>query len=303
MFTMKKYVTSMALLVLLAGCSETTEQPTPVEPTTTTPALAPTSPVNSAPTTTPEIEEPTTAEESPLATDENLDFDDDVSQFEGWIRQMATWQSYKAVLDNYDNYFDDDNNIDGEYHEQTEFVTQPFQYFQSTHSIGFANNHAERYIAENAETGVLEGVERYQMEEWQILEDVEYYAINIAPARADMLQAMIDLSQERLLSEDGQTLTVNVLPEKSKEAFSRLSMGVHFAVSEAELTDSIKEQLAMDESEIDRVAAVIYADGQAITGYSIDIYVGNDGEQDHYSYEERFSDINTLKDTTSPEDL
>lgn len=297
MHNMKKYIAGAALVLVIAGCSETAEEPaTPAEqemPAVEQPAPETVEPVESA-----------KPEEAPLTTDENLEFDDDVTQFETWISQMASWQSYKATLDNYDNYFDE-TNIDTEYHEETEYVTVPFQLFKSTHRIGFSNDQMDRYIVENVETGELERVERFSFDEWQTVEDVEYYATNIAPARADMLQAMIDLSEERLLSEDGQTLTLNVLLENSKEAFKRLSMGVNFVTTEAELTEDIEGQLAMDESNVERVSAMIYSNGQEITGYDIDIYVntGEPEQLDHYSYVERFSEMNTLEYTTTPEDL
>lgn len=304
---MKKYVASLALVVLVAGCNTATEEPAaPVEP------VAPSEPPVTAVTPEP-VEEPIEAVEpqeqvgevAAGATTDNLEFDDDVSQFEGWIADMARWQSYKATLDNYDTYFEKESNIDREHHEQTEYIEVSGQYFYSSHTIGFQNSHIDRYIIANEETGEYEGVERFSMEEWQTVEDAAYYFKNIAPARADMLQSLIHFSQERLVSEDGQTLTLNILPEKSKEAFNKVSQGINFVVTDAELTDEVTDQLAMDESEVGMVSAVIYADGTQITGYDIDIYVNfvDPQQTDHYTYSERFSDVNTLETTTTPEDL
>lgn len=294
---MKKYVTAAALVLLVAGCSNTaTETETPAEqtaPSTTTPVVEEPSEVVT--------EEPNT-QETPLATDENLDFEDDVTQFEAWIAQMRNWQSYKAVLDNYDTYPSEEGMTNSEYHEAIEYVATPLQLFQSTHRIAFSNDHMERYIVENAETGMPEGVERFSFEEWQPVEDVEYYIKNIAPARADMLQGFIDYSPERLVSEDGQTVTLNIAPESTLDAYDRLMMGINFAVAMDALTDDIQGQIDMVETDVTRMAATIYSDGSEITGYDIQVYAG-EAEEAFYSYEEKFSDMNTLEYTTTPEDL
>lgn len=294
-----KYLIGLVILFVLVGCTAAPKEPV-------------------------ETEQPSDEVEAPLegkiaeengaldaetddasVTDENLEFSDDVRVFEEMIGQMAQWQSYKTSVDQYETFFDKEQNIDSEFHETFEFIREPFQLFKSTHSIRFQNDRMDRYIVANAETGELEGVERFSLEEWQTVEDPQYYSKTIIPARAEMLQAMIDFSEERVVSEDGQSLTLNVQLEKSKEAYNKMVLSLFYNVTDEELTEDLQEQIAMGETGVERIAVFIYSNGTNITGYDGIIYTNfiNDQQYDKITIEERFSEMNTLTSTTTPEDL
>ena len=261
---MKKFWVLFCLLFLLTACNSDSEG-TPTE----------------GEAAEIENEESTDAEQEGETTDEALQ----LSEIEYYLDNMVIGtNSVKIISDIYEK-FENEDEIDSEYHEEIHYVNDKQQVYRSLHAISFSNLFIEIYANEQ------EGYRSDNSGEWEQFTDTEMELINPFDRRVSLLNELI-------------TSPTNVQSTNSEVAFDITNdyMGnVINGIFQTYYGYPYEEESL----EVESISAVIYAAELEIQGYKIVVNLKDTESNSNveFIFEDKIFDVNAFTEIEFPAEV